>query len=101
MKPRIKLYADSPARRVRQQVGDLLVLSWVLAWVWLSRVVHDATLSLTAPGRRMEAAGTGLSGRLREAGTTGADGPLGGGDVRAPLGPAGPAPRPPRPGRGG
>jgi hypothetical protein len=85
MKPRMKLYADSPARRVRQQVGDLLVLCWVLAWVWLSRVVHDATLSLTAPGRRMEAAGTGLSGRLRDAGTTVADVPLVGDDVRAPF----------------
>ena len=57
----MKLYADSHVRRTRQQVGDLAVVAWVVLWLWVSRVVHDATLALAAPGRRIEAAGGGLA----------------------------------------
>jgi hypothetical protein len=85
----MKLYADSPVRRIRQQVGDLSVLCWVVLCLWLSRAVHDAALSLAAPGRRMETAGGALAGRLRDAGTTVADLPLVGDRARAPFDQAG------------
>jgi hypothetical protein len=85
----MKLYADSPVRRTRQQVGDLLVLCWVVLCLSLSGAVHRAVLTLAAPGRRMEEAGGALGGRLRDAGTTVADLPLVGDRVRAPLDEAG------------
>src|SRR4051794_25303524 len=85
----MKLYADGPVRRLRQQVGDLLVVCWTLLCLWLSQVVHDATLLLAEPGRRTEAAATGLAGRLRDAGTTVADLPLVGDRARTPFDEAG------------
>ncbi len=85
----MKLYADSNVRRTRQQVGDLAVVTWVVCWLWLSRVVHDATLALAAPGRRIEAAGGGLASRLRDAGTAVEGIPLVGDRVSAPFDGAG------------
>src|SRR3954452_21445423 len=104
----MKLYADGPVRRLRQQVGDLLVVCWTLLCLWLAQVVHDATLLLAEPGRRTEAAATGLAGRLRDAGTTVADLPLVGDRARTPFDEAGRAADrlgggggPPRAGAGG
>ncbi len=87
----MKVYADSSARRSRQTVADLLVLLWVLTWIQLARVVHDATLALAVPGREIEEAGSGLAGRLRDAGSTVASIPLVGDDVGAPFEGAGDA----------
>ena len=66
----MKLYADLPARRTRQVVGDLIVLGWVVLWIWLSQVVHDATMQLAVPGRKIDAAGSEMADRLRDAGST-------------------------------
>lgn len=87
----MKLYASAPPRRVRQVAGDLLVAGWVLLWLWVSRVVHDATMLLAVPGREIAAAGDGLADRLRDAGGTVGDLPLVGGEVRAPFDGAGDA----------
>ena len=38
----MKLYADSPTRRVRQMVGDALLLAWILIWIEIGKAVHDA-----------------------------------------------------------
>ena len=48
----MKLYASAPLRRGRQATGDLLVVGWVVLWLWLSRVVHDATSLSGASGGR-------------------------------------------------
>lgn len=40
----MKLYADAPARRTRQQVTDLLLVAWIIAWVVIGRAVHGAVL---------------------------------------------------------
>jgi hypothetical protein len=85
----VRFYASSPGRRVRQQAGDVLLVGWTLLWLWLASVVHDATLALAAPGRRIEEAGTGLAGRLRDAGSAVGDVPLVGNDVRSPFDGAG------------
>jgi hypothetical protein len=85
----MKLYADSPVRRTRQMLGDMLLVLWVALWLKLAYVVHDATLALAAPGRKIEAAGGGLASRLRDAGSAVGDLPLVGDKVRSPFDGAG------------
>ncbi len=79
------LYADSPARRTAQLVGDLLLVAWIWVWVEVALVVRDATLALATPGREIDAAATGLSGWLRDAGGRVADIPLVGDGVATPF----------------
>lgn len=87
----MKLYADAPGRRSRQVVGDLLLALWVAVWVKLALVVHDATLALAAPGEQIARAGTGLAGKLRDAGSSVGGIPLVGDEVSAPFEGAGDA----------
>jgi hypothetical protein len=85
----MKLYADGTARRTRQITTDLLLVAWVFLWLRLALVVHDATLALAEPGRRIETAGGGLAGRLRDAGTAVGKLPLVGGEASSPFDGAG------------
>jgi hypothetical protein len=85
----MKLYADGPARRTRQMLGDSLLLAWVVLFLWLADVVHDATLALAVPGREIEKAGGGLAEQLRDAGSAVGDVPLVGDQVRSPFDGAG------------
>ncbi len=87
----MKLYADAPGHQARQVLGDLLLVLWIALWVRLSQVVRDATLALAAPGEQIEEAGTGLAGKLRDAGGTVGDLPLVGDQARAPFDGAGDA----------
>ncbi len=87
----MKIYADSPAHRARQTLGDLLVLVWVAVWVRIALVVHDSTLKLGTPGERISEAGHGMADGLREAGGAAAELPVVGDDVRGPFDGAGAA----------
>jgi len=87
----VKLYADLPARRARQVVGDVGMVVWVVASLLLARAVHRATLALAAPGRELEEAGRGLADRLRDAGSAVDGTPLIGEDLEAPFQGAGSA----------
>lgn len=87
----MKLYADAPGRRARQVAADVLVLLWTWLWVRVGWAVHDATLAFAAPGKQIERAGSGLAGRLRDAGETVERIPLVGEEVRVPLDGAGDA----------
>lgn len=87
----MKLYADAPARRSLQMVGDLLLLGWLWLWVRTALVVRDATLSLAEPGRQIAEAGNGLAGKLRDAGGAVGDLPLVGDQARKPFDGAGAA----------
>ena len=87
----MKLYADAPGHQARQVLGDLLLMLWIALWVRLSQVVRDATLALAAPGEQIEEAGTGLAGKLRDAGGTVGGLPLVGDQARAPFDGAGDA----------
>jgi len=87
----MRIYADSPARRGRQLLGDLLLIAWVAVWVKLAFVVRDATLSLGAPGRQISDAGGGLADQLRDAGESVGDVPVVGDEVRTPFDGAGDA----------
>ncbi len=87
----MKLYADTSVRRTLQVLGDLAVLAWIWVWVSVGDQVHDATLALRTPGRRMDSSAGDLAERLREAGETVAGVPLVGDRVRDPFDGAGDA----------
>lgn len=83
------LYAQTPGRRARQIVSDLLVVCWVVLWVRAGLWVHAVVGRLGAPGRTLEAAGSSLSDSLTSAGDTVARVPLIGDDAQAPFTAAG------------
>ena len=85
----MKIYADHSARRTRQVVGDAFFVVWLVVWVWLATVVHHATLALAVPGRKIQAAGSGLAVQLRDAGTAVGGVPFVGDKVRSPFDGAG------------
>jgi hypothetical protein len=87
------LYAQRPARRTRQVVGDLAVLAWIAVWVWVARSLHEQVSRLGAPGRSLEDAGRGFAGSLDSAGERVGDVPFAGDALRTPFRAAGDAGR--------
>ncbi|MFF3013585.1 hypothetical protein [Streptomyces sp. NPDC057939] len=81
----MRLYAQTPARRSRQVVADVIAVALVAAAVWFALAVHDAIMKLAEPGRRVESSGTGLATELGKAGDAASDVPLVGGLLRKPL----------------
>lgn len=60
----MKLYADLPGRRTVQLLSDVMMLCWIGVWAWVGRLVHDATMTLAAPGRGLVSAGSGFRDRM-------------------------------------
>jgi len=87
----VQLYAQTTARRTGQLLGDLLLLGWVAVWALMARALHDATAALAAPGRSLERAGEGMSGKLRGAGESAAGVPVVGDELSTPIREAGSA----------
>lgn len=87
----MKLYADSEGRRLRQLVGDALLLAWLLVWIEIGMAVHDATMRLARPGEEIADAGNGLAERLRDASSVVGDTPLIGDSLQSPFDGAGDA----------
>lgn len=87
----MKFYADSPVRRARQLLGDVLLVVWIAVWVKFALVVRDATLTLAEPGEQIAEAGGGLAEKLRDAGETVGSVPVLGDEVRTPFDGAGDA----------
>jgi len=85
----VTLYAQTPWRRARQIIGDLVVVGWVVLWVRAGLWVHDVAGQLAAPGRTLENAGSSLSDSLASAGDAISHVPLVGDDARAPFTSAG------------
>jgi hypothetical protein len=81
----MKLYADAPGHRLRQLVGDSLLVVWVVAWVLVARAVHDATMLLAQPGEELSRAGNGLAQRMRDAGSAVDGAPFIGDRLEAPF----------------
>lgn len=81
----MKLYADTPGRRVRQLVVDLLFVAWLAGWVWIGLAVHDGTTALAGPGRQTDASASAMAGQLREAGGRLDDVPLVGDEIATPF----------------
>src|SRR5690349_17270358 len=72
----MKLYADTPGRRTRQLLSDVLVLLWVSLWVWLGRQTHDVGVELRGPADSHAAAGRPANASLTGAGTQAGQRPL-------------------------
>ena len=81
----MKLYADTPGRRIFQLAVDLLFVAWLVIWVWIGLAVHDGTMALAAPGRQTDASASALAGQLRDAGGRLDDVPLVGDEVATPF----------------
>ena len=64
----MKLYADTPTRRARQLVADVLILLWVGFWVYAGRQVHDLVTALRSPADSITSAGQSVSDALTGAG---------------------------------
>ena len=64
----MKLYADTPARRTRQLLSDVLMLLWIGLWVYAGRQVHDTVEQLRAPADSITSAGKSVNGALTGAG---------------------------------
>ncbi|QES51834.1 hypothetical protein DEJ50_32275 [Streptomyces venezuelae] len=70
------LYAQTPARRTRQILADLLAVVLVAAAVKAALAVHDAIMMLAEPGRKVESSGESLANALDDAGETASQVPL-------------------------
>ena len=87
----MKLYADAPTHRLRQMVGDVLLLVWIFSWIKIGHAVHDATMLLARPGVEITNAGNGLAEKLRDASSVVGDAPFIGDDLQSPFDGAGDA----------
>ncbi|CAN5644157.1 hypothetical protein BH18ACT7_BH18ACT7_11330 [soil metagenome] len=81
----MRLYAQTPARRTSQLIGDVAVLGWCVVWILVARAVHGLVEQLAGPGRTLEGAGRDLSSSMREASGVVGDVPVAGDALRAPF----------------
>ncbi|MFE5679738.1 hypothetical protein ACFQ8A_32115, partial [Streptomyces erythrochromogenes] len=79
------LYAQTPARRNRQILADLIALLLIAAAVTFALAVHDAIMMLAEPGRKVESSGDSLAAALDDAGETASRVPLVGDLLKAPF----------------
>ena len=49
----MKLYADTSVRRTVQVLGDVAVVAWIWVWIGIAGKVHESTLRLATPGRKI------------------------------------------------
>ena len=82
----MKAYADLPALRTRQVLGDAAVALWVLLAVRTGLRVHELVSALGGPGRGLTDAGEGLASRSSGAGDTVGRAPVVGGALRDAFG---------------
>jgi len=78
-------YADLPARRAAQIVGDLAAIAIVVLTVVAAVAVHDAIALLADVGRRISDAGSGFQGTMAEVGEQLGEVPFIGSGIRAPF----------------
>ncbi len=81
----MRLYAQTPARRNRQVLADLISVGLMAAAVWFALAVHDAIMMLAEPGRRVESSGDSLAGGLADAGDAASNVPFVGDLLKKPL----------------
>lgn len=78
-------YAETPARRTRQLIGDLCVLAWVILWVLVGRWTFSLVRGLAAPADPLRSAGTSVRDRMDEVAGQVGDVPLVGDRLTAPF----------------
>jgi hypothetical protein len=81
----MRLYAQSPALRLRQLAADVGLLVWTVGWVLAARAVHGAVLLLAGPGQAVEDLGNSVSGNMDSAAGVAEDVPLVGDELAAPF----------------
>lgn len=81
----MRLYAQTPARRSRQALGDLIAVLLIVAAVALALAVRDAIMMLAEPGRQAENAGDDLTRGLNNVGDAASDVPLLGDSLKKPF----------------
>ncbi|MET9676060.1 hypothetical protein ABZY68_23650 [Streptomyces sp. NPDC006482] len=81
----MRLYAQTPARRNRQVLVDLLAMALIATAVWAAFVVRETIMLLAEPGRKAESSGESLARELGNAGDAASDVPLIGGVLKKPL----------------
>ncbi|MGW2271601.1 hypothetical protein [Streptomyces yangpuensis] len=79
------LYAQTPARRNRQILADLIAVLLIAVAVWFALAVHDAIMLLAEPGRKVESSGDSLAAALDDAGETASRVPLVGDLLKTPF----------------
>lgn len=78
-------YADLPGRRVRQIVGDVLVLVWVACWILVGQQVHSRAKTSGQGARKLETAGGDFSQSMGDAGSKLRKVPVIGEDIEEPF----------------
>ncbi|MDQ3716998.1 MAG: hypothetical protein M3381_13465 [Actinomycetota bacterium] len=81
----MRLYAQTPLHRVRQQLGDLTLLAWCIAWILIASFLHGLVSALAGPGRLLEDAGRGLTDSMNEVSAVVGDVPVAGDALQAPF----------------
>ncbi|MFC1415090.1 hypothetical protein [Streptacidiphilus cavernicola] len=81
----MRIYAQTPARRTRQLVADLLALAVIVGAAWFARLVHRTIMLLVGPGQAAQSAGNQLANGLNDAGNAASKVPLVGGTLKKPL----------------
>jgi hypothetical protein len=81
----MKLFADTPVRRTRQVLADLLFVCWLVLWVWIGNAVHDGTVGLAGPARQTDSAASSMAEQLRDAGGRLGGAPLVGDELEVPF----------------
>ena len=78
-------YAETPVRRTRQIIGDLLVLLWVVLWVLVARWTYSLIRMLAAPADPLRSAGGTVQDRLTEVADRVGEVPLVGDQLTSPF----------------
>ncbi|MEW2550704.1 hypothetical protein AB0957_03000 [Streptomyces zhihengii] len=81
----MRLYAQTPARRSRQVLVDLVAVVLIAVTVWTALLVRDMILLLAVPGREVESSGDGLAEELGNASDAAGDVPFIGDVLKKPL----------------
>ncbi len=81
----MRLYAQTPLHRARQQLGDLTLLAWCIAWILIVGFLHGLVSDLSDPGHLLEDAGRGLTGSMNEVSAAVGDVPVAGDALQAPV----------------
>lgn len=81
----MRLYAQTPAKRSSQVLGDLSLLAWCTVWILVARFVHGLVSALAGPGRSLEGAGRDLATSMQDASEAAGSVPVAGDALSAPF----------------
>ncbi|MEU2547041.1 hypothetical protein ABZ618_16640 [Streptomyces roseolus] len=81
----MRFYAQTPARRNRQVLVDLVAVALIAVAVWAALAVRGTIMLLAEPGQKVESSGDNLARELDQAGDAAAGVPLVGDVLEKPL----------------